>query len=54
MRQPATATVKGEKKIDDDMKDSLERFRWLRHFAGEMLILAALDWRGAAEFQRSK
>jgi len=26
----------------------------LRHFAGEMLLLAALDWRGAAEFQRSK
>ena len=29
-------------------------FPLLRHFAGEMLLLAALDWRGAAEFQRSK
>jgi hypothetical protein len=27
MRQPATATTKGEKKMDDDMNHSLERFR---------------------------
>jgi hypothetical protein len=37
-----------------DMKELPGAFPLLRHFAGEMLLLAALDWRGAAEFQRSK
>ena len=27
MRHPATATMKGEKKMDDDIEDSVERFR---------------------------
>jgi hypothetical protein len=53
MRHPATATVKGEKKMDDVIENSLERFR-ASAFCREMLLLAALDWRGVVEFQRSK
>jgi hypothetical protein len=41
-------------KMDDHIENLQERFRSLRHFAGEMLLLAALDWRGAAEFHRAK
>jgi hypothetical protein len=50
MRQPATATVKGEKKIDEFMESAPEALPLFWHFCRELLVLAALDWRGAAEF----
>jgi RNA polymerase sigma factor (sigma-70 family) len=52
MRQPATATVKGEKKIDG-MDDSWSVFVDSA-LAGEKLLLAALDWLRLAEFHGSK
>jgi hypothetical protein len=53
MRHPATATVKGEKKMDDVMEGSLESNpSW--EFEEVLLLLAALDWRGVVEFQRPK
>jgi hypothetical protein len=53
MKQPATATVKGERKMDDHMENLRERFSCFG-ICRERLLLAALDWRGGAEFQRSK